>query len=499
MRLFNTPSMAHIVFSNCVGPVELIDKDAVHQDIDRLKQAIGDADPTTAFMGTISPGQIAFNYPDQHYGSHETYLGALADALSYEYKAIADAGFMLQIDSPDLAMAAHCRSVGQQRRRLAHPPAAGGRGAQRRARRDPARAGAAARLLGQLRGAPPQGRPAAEIITDVLKVNVGTIYVEGGNPRHEHEWRVFQDTKLPEDTSVILGVVDVKSNHVEHPLVIADRLSGWARSSARNGCWPAPTAGLTPSSASRSLIPTSRGSSWSRLSRARGSHQPSCSAENGWAHRGGCRSAGAALPRSRAAPARTPPTTFGEDGRHPPTARRDPPGRCRGRARQPDGATASRRSRGRCPSTLRESRRRSTTLPRPPACPPRSAAPTPPARRQPGRSARPRVRAAPLARETVIGSFVEGARVRADALTALADAVGGEPLGKTVRQLLVAKPPPLSADEPDVEDALRATYAAHERAAMLIAARLDAEEPPGGPTRDTRFVPSASIFDPCAR
>jgi hypothetical protein len=63
-------------------------------------------------MGAISPGQIAFNYPDQHYGSHETYLAALADALSYEYKAIADAGLMLQIDSPDMAMAAHCRSVG---------------------------------------------------------------------------------------------------------------------------------------------------------------------------------------------------------------------------------------------------------------------------------------------------------------------------------------------------------------------------------------------------
>src|SRR6201996_6019922 len=83
MRLFNTPSMAHIVFSNCVGPVELTDKDAVHQDIARLKQAMGDADPGSAFMGAISPGQIAFNYPDQHYGSHETYLAALADALSY--------------------------------------------------------------------------------------------------------------------------------------------------------------------------------------------------------------------------------------------------------------------------------------------------------------------------------------------------------------------------------------------------------------------------------
>ena len=83
--------------------------------------------------------------------------------------------------------------------------------------------------------------------------------------------------------------------------------------------------------------------------------------------------------------------------------------------------------------------------------------------------------AAPLARETVIGSFVEGARVRADALTALADAVGGEPLGESVRQLLIANPPPVAADGADVVDALRATYAAHERAAMIIAARLDAE------------------------
>jgi hypothetical protein len=82
---------------------------------------------------------------------------------------------------------------------------------------------------------------------------------------------------------------------------------------------------------------------------------------------------------------------------------------------------------------------------------------------------------APLARETVLGSFVEGARVRADALAALADVVGGEPLGRDVRALLVADPPPAALDGDDVVPALRATYAAHERAAILIAARLDAE------------------------
>ena len=82
---------------------------------------------------------------------------------------------------------------------------------------------------------------------------------------------------------------------------------------------------------------------------------------------------------------------------------------------------------------------------------------------------------APLARDTVIASFVEGARVRADALAALADAVGGEALGRRIRTLLVADPPPVRAAGHDVVPALRATYQAHERAAIMIAARLDAD------------------------
>jgi hypothetical protein len=81
---------------------------------------------------------------------------------------------------------------------------------------------------------------------------------------------------------------------------------------------------------------------------------------------------------------------------------------------------------------------------------------------------------APLTRDTVIGSFVEGARVRADALAALADEIGGEPLGRRIRALLIASPPPAGATGDDVVPALRATYAAHERAALLLARRLDA-------------------------
>ena len=223
MRLFNTPAMAHLVFSNCVGPAELKDKDAVVRDVDRLNRALGDADPSTAFVGAISPGQIAFNYPDQHYGSHERYLSALADELSYEYRTITEAGMNLQIDSPDMAMAAHCRSVGSSVGDWhKHLPLA------------------VDALNAALDGIPPEqirlhvcwgnyggphhkDVPLSEIIGEALRVNAGSIYVEGANPRHAHEWRVFEDVDLGE-RSVILGVIDVKSNHVEHPRLVADRL-----------------------------------------------------------------------------------------------------------------------------------------------------------------------------------------------------------------------------------------------------------------------------------
>jgi 5-methyltetrahydropteroyltriglutamate--homocysteine methyltransferase len=225
MRLFATDSMAHVIFSNCVGPVSLKDKEAVHRDIETLKKALDGADPGTAFMGAVSPGQIAFNYPNQHYGSHEEYLGALADALSYEYRAITDAGFNLQIDSPDLAMAAHSRSVGSSITSWdQHLPLA------------------IEALNAALDGIPPEqvrlhvcwgnyagphhcDVPLANIIDDVLKANVGTIYPEGANPRHEHEWEVFKDVKLPDGMAVIIGCIDTKSNYVEHPKVVANRLT----------------------------------------------------------------------------------------------------------------------------------------------------------------------------------------------------------------------------------------------------------------------------------
>jgi 5-methyltetrahydropteroyltriglutamate--homocysteine methyltransferase len=224
MRLFATDAMAHVVFSNCVGPVELIEKDAIHRDIANLKKALDGAAPETAFMGAISPGQIAFNYPNHHYSSHEEYLGVLATELAYEYKAIIDAGLNLQIDSPDLAMAAHSRSVGSSITSWEqHLPLAieAINAALEGIPKDRVRLHL---CWGNYAGPHHCDVPLQDIIGEVIKANVGTIYPEGANARHEHEWRVFRDVKIPDDMKVILGVIDVKSNYIEHPQVVADRL-----------------------------------------------------------------------------------------------------------------------------------------------------------------------------------------------------------------------------------------------------------------------------------
>jgi 5-methyltetrahydropteroyltriglutamate--homocysteine methyltransferase len=225
MRLFNTPAMAHLVFANCVGAVEPKDPDAVHRDIERLKRAIGDAPPSEAFMGAISPGQVAFNFPDHHYGTHETYLAALAEALRPEYKAITDAGFNLQIDSPDLAMAGHCRSVGSSIQSWdTHLPMAIDA-------LNVALEGIPEEQIrlhvcwGNYAGPHHKDVPLRDIVEPVLKANAGTYYVEGANPRHEHEWEVFEEVALPEGKDLILGVIDVKVNAVEHPRLVAQRLT----------------------------------------------------------------------------------------------------------------------------------------------------------------------------------------------------------------------------------------------------------------------------------
>jgi 5-methyltetrahydropteroyltriglutamate--homocysteine methyltransferase len=229
-RLFANEAGAHILMLCCEGPVTVRDSDAVHIDIANLQKAIGkDASPGDAFIAAPTPGQIAFNNPNRFYSSHEEYLEAVAAAMRHEYKAIVDAGLDLQLDSPDLAMSHHFRSIGTDiddwRVHVSQAIDA---------------------LNGALEGIPPErvrlhvcwgnyggphnhDVPLRDIIEPVLRARVGAIYVEAGNPRHAHEWEVFEEVDLPDDQVLVVGTIDVTTHRIEHPRLVAQRLVQYAR------------------------------------------------------------------------------------------------------------------------------------------------------------------------------------------------------------------------------------------------------------------------------
>ena len=213
----------------CVGPIGLRDEGALAEDVDNLKAALAGVDVAEAFIPAVTPGQISFNFPNRYYPSHEAYLEAAADAMRTEYRTIADAGYVLQLDAPDMALSAHVtwgkaddRPPFQRRLELAveainHaidgiPPAQ-------------------VRLhicWGNYVGPHHHDVPLKDIVATILKAKVGGLSFEAANPRHEHEWEVFREVRLPPDMILLPGVIDTKTHHIEHPRLIAQRLGRYA-------------------------------------------------------------------------------------------------------------------------------------------------------------------------------------------------------------------------------------------------------------------------------
>jgi 5-methyltetrahydropteroyltriglutamate--homocysteine methyltransferase len=213
----------------CSGPVEVSDPDAIHRDIARFKQALGDAPSFRGFMGAPTPGQLTFNFPNHYYDSHEDYLEAAANAMRHEYKAITEAGLALQVDSPDLAMAAHVRTIGSSVGDFqTHIPLAvealnhGLDGIPR----DMVRLHI---CWGNYHGPHNRDVPLSDIIRPILRANVGTISFEASNPRHAHEWELFETLVLPDDLKIMPGVIEVTTNRIEHPRLVSQRLTQFSR------------------------------------------------------------------------------------------------------------------------------------------------------------------------------------------------------------------------------------------------------------------------------
>jgi 5-methyltetrahydropteroyltriglutamate--homocysteine methyltransferase len=206
----------------CVGPVRYRDLDAVSADIANLKTALAGLDVADVFMTAASPGVIAFFLQNQHYDTHEEYIGALADAMKHEYDAIHAAGFVLQLDCPDLAMGRHAGDFG----RMAPVHIEAINHATRDIPPDRLRMHV---CWGNYEGPHHTDVPISEIIDLVLGARPAGLLVEAANPRHAHEWRVFEDVRLPAGKVIVPGVIDTTTNYIEHPQLVADRIIQYAR------------------------------------------------------------------------------------------------------------------------------------------------------------------------------------------------------------------------------------------------------------------------------
>jgi 5-methyltetrahydropteroyltriglutamate--homocysteine methyltransferase len=211
----------------CVGPVKYKDLDAVRADIANLKAALEGADVEDAFMSAASPGVIAVFLQNQHYDSHEDYVFALSEAMKPEYDEIHRAGFVLQLDCPDLAMTRHMMDESLEEFR---DRARVNVEAINRATADIPPEDMRLHLCwGNYEGPHHHDIALRDIIDIVFEARPSAISFEAANPRHEHEWTVFEDVKLPEGKVLIPGVLDSTTNYIEHPELIAQRLVRYGR------------------------------------------------------------------------------------------------------------------------------------------------------------------------------------------------------------------------------------------------------------------------------
>ncbi len=227
-RVFGDPGRSRRKSPACNAPVALRDATAVQTDVKNLKDALAGADPADVFVSAASPGVVSLFFRNDFYPSEEAYLYAIADAMRSEYAALLAAGFVLQIDCPDLAMGRHIQYAGldlkEFRKRAAmHVEALNH--ALGDARPEQLRLHL---CWGNYEGPHHCDVPLEDIIDIVFQARPSGIALEAANPRHAHEWELFERVKLPDGKVLIPGVIESKANFIEHPELIAQRISRYA-------------------------------------------------------------------------------------------------------------------------------------------------------------------------------------------------------------------------------------------------------------------------------
>jgi 5-methyltetrahydropteroyltriglutamate--homocysteine methyltransferase len=228
-RVFGDPGRSRRKTPGCNAPIAVRDPAAAEADVANLKAALAGKRVAGAFMSAASPGVISLFFRNEHYPSQDAYLFAIAEAMRHEYEAVAKAGFVLQLDCPDLAMGRHIQyadlSVAEFRKRARlHVEALNHAVAN-----IPAEQLRIHLCWGNYEGPHHCDVPLADIIDIAFEARASAISFEAANPRHAHEWALFERIKLPDGKVLIPGVIESKSNFIEHPELVAERITRYAR------------------------------------------------------------------------------------------------------------------------------------------------------------------------------------------------------------------------------------------------------------------------------
>ena len=221
-------NFADTPFPGCVGPLRYKDRAPLDRDLAHLKAAVGKSKPADVFMTAPSPGILTRFIINLHYPNEDAYVAALADAMKVEFRAIVEAGFVLQIDCPDLGS---CRNnqyrdlTDDQFRKIAERNIEALNAATEGLPPDRMRLHI---CWGNYEGPHSFDLPLLKIIDIAFKGRPQAISIEAANPRHDHEWEDLKTIKIPDDKVLIPGVIDSTTNFIEHPKLVAQRIGRYA-------------------------------------------------------------------------------------------------------------------------------------------------------------------------------------------------------------------------------------------------------------------------------
>ena len=212
----------------CTGEIAIKDLQPLKDDLENFARAVAAHQPVAAFMNAASPGVIALFQPNRYYSSHETYLEALAEAMRIEYESIVEAGFLLQLDSPDLGLGRHMMFKDNDDAEYTKLANLHVEALNHSLRNVPAEWVRLHICWGNYEGPHHKDAPMNLVLPIALRAKPQTLLFESSNPRHAHEWTVFRDACIPADKVLAPGVIDSTTNFIEHPELVAERICKFA-------------------------------------------------------------------------------------------------------------------------------------------------------------------------------------------------------------------------------------------------------------------------------